>query len=613
MAFALALPWHEGEHRAHELLHVYDMDNPTLSSLAPRAGYRLQNDPLLAIGTVDAQSRPWTSVWGGKAGFARPIAQDIIGVKTVVDGKFDPVVEALVGGPGRIGGQIVREEGKGRMVSGLSMHLDQRHRWKLYGRMVAGALRKGLNAEENPEEVEAAGEEGGVGEVQLVVHVEQSLGNCPKYLNRKSITASTPSPKLVSSGSMLTHEARNLISKADLFFLSSSNADEDMDTNHRGGPPGFVRILDDKSSGTVLVWPEYSGNRLYQSLGNLLTTPKAGITFPDFETGDALYVTGDTEILTGKDASSLMPRSNLLVKLVITDSRLVKESLPFRGEPIERSPYNPNVRPLVTESNTAASLQNESASTATLISQTSLTPTISQFRFSMTNPAAYTSGQWVAMDFSEELGMGYSHMRDDDPRSLNDDFVRTFTVSSPPPPPQGEKHDEFDITIRRVGPVTDFLFGQERPGLEVPLKGFGGDFSIQPPQEADEVIPFVAGGVGITPLLAQMEETDIQRIRLFWTLQNTDANIVVDTLEKHSHIAPRTTVFLTGQSATGQEDEVQKIGKLGAKCLARRMRKEDLDVKEPNPVWYLCTGPGLRNRLLEWLQGKKVVHEDFNF
>ncbi|KAI9665999.1 MAG: hypothetical protein M1821_003934 [Bathelium mastoideum] len=575
MAIAFALPWHDGEHRAHALLHVYERDNPTLSSLAPRAGYRLQNDPLLAIGTLDTQKRPWTTLWGGEAGFARPIAQDIIGVKTLVDGAFDPVVEALVGKTEGNGGQIVKEQGKGRMVSGLSIHLDQRHRWKLYGRMIAGALGKAKGFEEKDSQSRSPSLEGSNSEVQLVVRIEQSL---------------------------------------DMFFVSSSNADEDMDTNHRGGPPGFVRVLNNDSSGAVLVWPEYSGNQLYQSLGNLLTTPKAGLIFPDFKTGDALYVTGNTEILTGKDASFLMSRSNLVVKLTLTDSRFVKQSLAFRGELGERSPYNPNLRPLVSESSIATSLQSDAASTATLITQTRLTPTISRFRFSMTNHMPYKGGQWVAMDFSEELDMGYSHMRDDDPRSLNDDFVRTFTVSNPPPPSQSERHDEFDITIRKVGPVTDFLFKQQRPGFEVPLKGFGGDFRIEMPQNTDEVVPFVAGGVGITPLLAQMTEVDLQRMRLFWTLQKADVNLVADTLEQYPGLAPSTIVYLTGDGIDPkEEDDARKAEGFGAKLLHRRMRREDLYVEAPSPVWYTCTGPGLRNMLLEWLKGKKVIYEDFNF
>ena len=387
-----------------------------------------------------------------------------------------------------------------------------------------------------------------------------------------------------------------------------------MDTNVRGGSSGFVRVLSNEPSGAVLVWPEYSGNRLYQSIGNLFTTPKAGLIFPDFDHGDALYLTGDTEILAGKDASSLMPRSNLLVKLTISDSRFVKQSLGFRGEPGELSPYNPNVRPLITESNIAASLRNEASSTATLISQTKLTPTISRFRFSMTNALQYKPGQWVAMDFSEELDMGYRHMRDDDPRSLNDDYVRTFTVSSPPPSPQSEKHDEFDVTIRKVGPVTDFLFRQQKPGLELPLRGFGGDFIIEPPQSPSEVVPFIAGGVGITPLLGQMENLNFRKTKLFWTLQKSDMNLVVDTLDKHPDLGASTTIFLTGDHTdVGQEDGTQEVRKFGAKCFNRRMQKEDLDIRESNLVWYACTGTGLRNKLLEWLQGKKVVYENFDY
>ena len=54
----------------------------------------------------------------------------------------------------------------------------------------------------------------------------------------------------------------------------------------------------------------------------------------------------------------------------------------------------------------------------------------------------------MALAFEDELSAGYSHMRDDDPRSLNDDYVRTFTVSSAMG--RGLPHDEFEITFRNV-------------------------------------------------------------------------------------------------------------------------------------------------------------------
>jgi hypothetical protein len=69
-------------------------------------------------------------------------------------------------------------------------------------------------------------------------------------------------------------------------------------------------------------------------------------------------------------------------------------------------------------------------------------------------------------------------MRDEDPKSLNVDFVRTFTISSSPTSSIG-RETQFAITIRKVGPVTKHLFQQnERAGFEVPILGIGGDFKI---------------------------------------------------------------------------------------------------------------------------------------
>jgi len=165
MSFSLGLPWSEGEETMHRLLHVPPQDNPTSPQLTPQAAYMLQAAPLLAIGTLDAQKRPWTTIWGGEPGFSRPLGGGMVGIRTRVDRKYDPVIQALVGGGED--GEVVREEGRGRMVGGLTIDLATRKRVKLFGRMVAGALGR-VGQDE--------GEEGGEGEVQLVVKVEQSLG-----------------------------------------------------------------------------------------------------------------------------------------------------------------------------------------------------------------------------------------------------------------------------------------------------------------------------------------------------------------------------------------------------------------------------------------------------
>ena len=199
-----------------------------------------------------------------------------------------------------------------------------------------------------------------------------------------------------------------------------------MGTNHRGGSPGFVRVAKNDASGTVLVYPEYSGNRLYQTLGNLYTSPRAGLVFPDFDSGDALYLTTSTEVILGKDASAVLPRSNLVVKLHVSAARFVKNSLSFRANNLERSPYNPPVRYLPAEKALPdAQTSNSKAIYAKLLARDRLTPTIARFRFSISDPETsgrWTPGQYVALAFEDELSVGYSHMRDDDPQSLNDDY-----------------------------------------------------------------------------------------------------------------------------------------------------------------------------------------------
>ncbi|KAK5729984.1 hypothetical protein LTR17_011501 [Elasticomyces elasticus] len=591
MAFYQDMPWNEGETAMQRRMKVPDIDNPTVPALSPQLANHLQIAPLIAIGTLDKQGRPWTTLWGGEKGFARPLGGGIVGFRTPVTGRYDPVVEELVGKDAT--GEVVKEEGEGegRMVSGLTIDLETRKRVKMYGRMVAGAL--------STREDEVTGRNESVAEIQLVLKIEQSLGNCPKYLNRKRITPTFARPELVSNSSNLSERALQLLAKADLFFVSSSGQ-EDMDTNHRGGPSGFLRASTDATS---VVWPEYSGNRLYQTLGNLYVNPLCGICVPDFDTGDMLYVTGTTEIFSGREANALLPRSNLCVQLTITAARFVAQALPFRGEEGQRSPYNPAVRYLASERR-APSAENEQLQQAVLLSQTKLTPTISRFRFSLENGATYKAGQYVTLDFSKHLDFGYSHMRNDDPRSLNDDFVRTFTVSSPPGSPPNPvrrlKDDEFEITVRNVGVVTDFLFkhhgSSERGGdLEVGLKGFGGEFEVK---QDGENICFIAAGVGITPLLPYLDTIDLSRLKLIWTVREEDIGLIVGMLQVHPDVAKTLTLFVTGFAESHNDEGIEK--------------KDDVTSQKIS-TYYVCTSVPMRKQLMEWLPKKELVFEDFNF
>ncbi|KAL8829758.1 MAG: hypothetical protein Q9191_001827 [Dirinaria sp. TL-2023a] len=140
----------------------------------------------------------------------------------------------------------------------------------------------------------------------------------------------------------------------------------------------------------------------------------------------------------------------------------------------------------------------------------------------------------------DEHSAGYDKlMRDDDPQSLNnDDFVRTFTVSSAVG--LGTHQDELELTIRNVDSVTGLLFQQHiRAGLEVALKGFGGSFTVK--QIPGQTVSIVAGSIGIAPILAHLPYRQLVRVGLIWAI-NVQSIALVDTFLQHPALLPSTTL-----------------------------------------------------------------------
>jgi len=130
----------------------------------------------------------------------------------------------------------------------------------------------------------------------IEITVTEAYPNCPKYIQQRIphiINDNSGLGNEVVKGSSLTQEFLSLIKQADTFFMSSRNSDGDMDASHRGGDPGFIEILEDG----ILKIPDYSGNNLFNSLGNFMQIPKAGILFIDFDKGHSLQLTGATELL----------------------------------------------------------------------------------------------------------------------------------------------------------------------------------------------------------------------------------------------------------------------------------------------------------------------------
>ena len=282
-------PFHQGERALQQTLGVEDkMDvigRRVIRSFMPDQHRDFfASLPMILVGHVDARGQAWSSILGREPGFIdSPDATSLVLRALPVTG--DPLVQSLA---------------EGLQVGLLGLEFPTRRRNRANGRV---------------REIRRDG---------FTIDIQESFGNCPKYIDawdwKMSETAS-PGPEPFTS---LDAEAEKLISASTGFFVASTGPDTGglsrADVSHRGGAPGFVQIMDGQ-----LHIPDYSGNRFFNTLGNFLVNPAAGLTFPDFTTGDVLQLTGDASVQQeGAERSwRFQPRQG----------QWLRESLPVRRAP----------------------------------------------------------------------------------------------------------------------------------------------------------------------------------------------------------------------------------------------------------------------------------------
>jgi hypothetical protein len=103
----------------------------------------------------------------------------------------------------------------------------------------------------------------------------------------------------------ITDELASFIAEQNSFFLATANAEGQPYIQHRGGPPGFLRVLDE----TTLAFADYRGNRQYISLGNLAENPKVHLFLIDYATRQRIKIWGEAKVVEGDPAllAKLMP------------------------------------------------------------------------------------------------------------------------------------------------------------------------------------------------------------------------------------------------------------------------------------------------------------------
>ncbi|MGO9353479.1 MAG: pyridoxamine 5'-phosphate oxidase family protein [Mycobacterium sp.] len=129
----------------------------------------------------------------------------------------------------------------------------------------------------------------------LTVQIDQAYGNCPQYIHRRELNVSmfTATPAADARHSTrLDATDQALIAASDTFFLGTSHPIRGSDASHRGGPAGFVRV----NSSQRLWWPDYPGNNMFNSFGNLAVDDEAALLFIDFLTGATLHISGSAQV-----------------------------------------------------------------------------------------------------------------------------------------------------------------------------------------------------------------------------------------------------------------------------------------------------------------------------
>jgi predicted pyridoxine 5'-phosphate oxidase superfamily flavin-nucleotide-binding protein len=129
----------------------------------------------------------------------------------------------------------------------------------------------------------------------VTVAIRQSFGNCPQYIHPRDAHPAVPGTAPAEQLRGVDRDAAAAIARADTFFVATAARVNErtggVDVSHRGGPAGFVRV-----DGDVLTIPDYRGNRYFNTLGNLVSEPRAALVFVDFARGDVLQLQGHVEI-----------------------------------------------------------------------------------------------------------------------------------------------------------------------------------------------------------------------------------------------------------------------------------------------------------------------------
>lgn len=295
----MSLPYHEGELTVQARVNAFDQAVMSAGAIrpyltVPMARF-LTTQPWIVLGASDPVGRVWASLLNGPPGFVAAVDESTVRIEAS-PAAGDPLHE-------------VARLPTGQLAGLLAIDLARRLRVR-----INGVLRREPPA--------------------LVLSVEQAYPNCMKYIQRRELLACDEQPAgpvVVGNADRLSAEQAALVHAADTAFIATLNEDHGADVSHRGGRPGFMTCF---PGGKTIRIPDYPGNGMFNTLGNLHLDTRAGLTIPDFTTGGQLQLTGHA---AADDTTPTGRTLHLTVDRVVHTHKV----LPFQFGPVAYSPFLP--------------------------------------------------------------------------------------------------------------------------------------------------------------------------------------------------------------------------------------------------------------------------------
>lgn len=303
--------YHKGERevqqRVGELLQADSNGRVITDTIVKGAINFIEKQPMAIVSSADINNRVWTSLLVGDYGFVTVPTENSLNIQ----------LEKLHSDPHDIFFKNISDDG---YMGSLFIELETRRRFRINGQ---------ATFRDN--------------KIDLIV--KEAYPNCPKYIQQRIISRPEGFKKIITVktlGKSLNEEIKAWITSADTLFVGSRSATKNLDASHRGGPPGFIEIID----GQTLKIPDYAGNSMYNTLGNILQNPNTGLLFIDFNKGRTLQITGAASLLFDQQNSTDLLKTTGTGRfwLFKPEEWIVTENHHnVNWELLSYSPYNPSL------------------------------------------------------------------------------------------------------------------------------------------------------------------------------------------------------------------------------------------------------------------------------